>query len=71
MLVNTTSNIDRPDTVYQWLIDAHAGRSEAESLRINARLIMLLINHIGDEELIREAISIASGEKGNERHDHS
>jgi hypothetical protein len=55
----TSPNLDGPDDVYQWLIDLHAGRSEAESLNINARLILLLLNHIGDRGAIREAIALA------------
>jgi len=56
----TSPNIDGADDVYQWLIDLHAGRSEAESLKINARLILLLLNHIGDRGAIREAIALAA-----------
>ena len=55
----TSPNIDGADDVYQWLIDLHAGRSEAESLKINSRLILLLLNHIGDRAAIREAIALA------------
>ena len=55
----TTANVDGPDDVYQWLIDLHEGLSEAESHRINARLILLLINHIGDRQAVREAITLA------------
>jgi hypothetical protein len=52
-------NIDCPDDLYQWLIDLHAGCSEAESHGVNARLILLLLNHIGDREVIREAMELA------------
>ncbi|HEY1145777.1 MAG TPA: DUF2783 domain-containing protein [Allosphingosinicella sp.] len=55
----TTPNIARPDDLYQALIDLHQGRSDEESERVNARLILLLANHIGDEEAIGEAIRIA------------
>jgi hypothetical protein len=58
--LTTSPNIDGADDVYQWLIDLHAGRSEAESLKINARLILLLLNHIGDRGAIREAIALAA-----------
>jgi hypothetical protein len=57
----TTPNIARPDDLYQALIDLHQGRSDEESERVNARLILLLANHIGDEEAIGEAIAIAGG----------
>ena len=55
----TTPNITRPDDLYQALIDLHQGRNEEDSERVNARLILLLANHIGDEEAIREAMAIA------------
>ena len=55
----TTPNVRKPDDVYARLIDAQAGLSDAESLRFNARLILLLINHIGDEAVIAEAINAA------------
>ena len=52
-------NLSNVDEVYQWLVDAHAGLSETASLRLNARLILLLANHIGDPEVIQEAIVCA------------
>lgn len=55
----TTPNIARHDDLYQALIDLHQGRSEEDSERINARLILLLANHIGDAAVIGEAIAIA------------
>ena len=55
----TSANIARPDLVYQRLIDMHGGRSDAESLQLNAKLILVLLNHIGDEQAILEAIDLA------------
>jgi hypothetical protein len=53
-------NLARVDDVYQWLVDAHAGRGDSESMRLNARLVLILANHIGDPEVIREAIACAT-----------
>ena len=53
-------NLTSPDDVYQWLVDAHAGLSESDSMRLNARLILLLANHVGDLQVIREAIACAA-----------
>lgn len=60
-------NLSQVDAVYQWLVEAHAGRSESESMRLNARLVLLLANHIGDPQVIREAIACAAAvrEEGN------
>jgi hypothetical protein len=57
-----TPNLADPDDIYEKLIALHDGRDEADSQRINARLIMILINHIGDRETILEAIAVADGE---------
>jgi hypothetical protein len=56
-------NLARADDVYQWLMDAHAGRNDEESARLNARLILLLANHIGNPQIIREAIACAASIK--------
>ncbi|MBF9151732.1 DUF2783 domain-containing protein [Novosphingobium jiangmenense] len=47
------------DTIYAQLIDLHRGRSDAESLRLNARLILLLINQISDVETVLKLIASA------------
>lgn len=56
-----TPNLADPDGIYETLIALHEGRDAADSQRINARLIMTLINHIGDREAILEAIAVAKG----------
>jgi len=53
------------DDFYQALIEAHRGLSDAESLELNARLILLLSNHIGDLAVLREALEVAR-ESGNQ-----
>ena len=52
-------NITETDQVYDKLVQAHEGLSDHESLQVNARLILLLINHIGDEGVIDAAIALA------------
>lgn len=54
-----TRNTPRADDVYQRLIDAHEGKTKAESDAFNARLILILMNHIGDETVIAEALAAA------------
>ena len=49
----------RPDDVFDRLRDAHDGLSSEESRRLDARLILLLINHIGDDEVVHDAIAAA------------
>ena len=59
MGLNTQPNIAQPDDFYQALIEAHAGLSEEQSGALNARLILLLANQVGDLETLREAIAAA------------
>lgn len=49
----------RGDDVYAALIDAHRGLSDEASARLNARLVLLLANHIGDADVVTEAIAKA------------
>jgi hypothetical protein len=47
------------DDFYEALMQAHQGLSDAQSERLNARLVLLLSNHIGDIAVIRQALGIA------------
>ena len=47
------------DDFYQALIDAHRGLDDEASARLNARLILLLCNHVGDLSVLREALTLA------------
>jgi Protein of unknown function (DUF2783) len=47
------------DDFYEMLIEAHRDLDEAQSQALNARLILLLANHIGDMALLREALGLA------------
>ena len=55
----TTPNIPMQDEFYAELIRAHDGLSDHESAALNARLILVLANQIGDREVLREAIEIS------------
>lgn len=70
MALNTQPNFHLPgerslrdftpgDDFYQMLIDAHRGLSPEDSARLNARLILLLANHVGDLSVIRAAVALA------------
>lgn len=61
MKLATTSSMTDIDGIYEQLIALHEGRSEEDSMRVNARLILLLINHIGDGQAVSEAIAHAAG----------
>ncbi|HEX6980732.1 MAG TPA: DUF2783 domain-containing protein [Alphaproteobacteria bacterium] len=57
--LRTESGFERPDDVYELLIQAHQGLTEAQSAALNARLVLLLANHIGDLGVVREALDRA------------
>lgn len=47
------------DDFYDLLIDTHRGLDDAASRLVNARLVLLLANHIGDLSVLREAMAAA------------
>lgn len=59
MALNTEPNIAQADDFYQALIEAHAGLSEEQSSALNARLILLLANQVGDLATLKQAIEAA------------
>ena len=58
----TAPNMANPDDFYEALIDTHRDLDEAQSQAVNARLILLLANHIGDMQVLREAMTHARTE---------
>jgi len=52
-------NIAAPDDFYEDLIALHRGLSDAQSALVNAKLILLLANHVGDMQVLREAMAAA------------
>lgn len=60
MALNTDPNIPDPDSFYAELIDAHEGLSDEDSTAFNARLVLLLANHIGDRAVLRDALRVAA-----------
>lgn len=61
---NTTTlqlkpNLPDGDDFYDELLRAHEGLSDAESEAYNARLILILCNHIGDREILTQALTAA------------
>lgn len=59
MPLTITPNLPRPDDAYATLIAAHDGLTKAQSDALNARLILILINHIGDHAVLEHALNIA------------
>ena len=57
--LQTIARIDAPDEFYEALIQAHRGLTDAQSEMLNARLVLLLANHVGDMQVLREALAAA------------
>ena len=58
-LINTPNIADR-DGFYQQLLECHEGLQAEKSHALNARLVLVLANHIGDEEVLQEALALAA-----------
>jgi len=57
--LNTEPNLPAPDDFYEELIGMHRGLTDAQSALVNAKLILLLANHIGDPAILRAALDAA------------
>ena len=64
MRLRTNPNIPDPDGFYEELMDSQRNMTDAETQAMNARLILVLANHIGDREALSEAIRLAARPKG-------
>jgi hypothetical protein len=59
MNLNLNPNITDIDGFYDALLGAHAGLNKAQSDAYNARLILVLANHIGDRNILAQALEVA------------
>lgn len=57
--LTTAPNMPSPDDFYEALIDAHQDLTTEQSQAFNARLVLLLANHIGSLPVLREALAVA------------
>jgi hypothetical protein len=59
MNLKLDANIADADGLYAAIIEAHSGLSQNDSMALNARLVLLLANHIGDAQVLQEALAAA------------
>lgn len=59
MTLNTGPNLTDVDDIIADLLAAHRGLSPEQSLVLNAQLVLILANHIGDRAVISEALALA------------
>ncbi len=55
----TENRLADPDAAFRLIVEAHRGLSDAESQALNARLVLILANQLGDLGILREAIALA------------
>ena len=58
-MLNTELNISAPDEFYEALVDIHRFLTPEQSKLVNAKLILLLANHVGDLGVLRAAMDKA------------
>ncbi|KAF1023077.1 MAG: hypothetical protein GAK30_00767 [Paracidovorax wautersii] len=56
----TAANLEAPDDFYAALLQAHADLTEAQSHAFNARLVLVLANHVGAQSVLRQALLAAA-----------
>ena len=61
MSLITEPHLEAPDPFYEALIETHRGLSDAQSHALNARLVLLLANHIGRHDVLLQALEAARG----------
>ena len=57
--LNLSPRLSDPDALFAALVAAHEGLPDAASRRLDAKLVLLLANHIGDAAVILDALRIA------------
>jgi hypothetical protein len=55
----TASRFQDPDQAFVMLVEARRGLNERDASELDARLVLILANHIGDVDVLREAIALA------------
>jgi hypothetical protein len=60
-MLNTQAQMVSYDDFYEALLNAHQDLSTEDSHALNARLVLLLSNHIGDMAVLTEALRLARG----------
>ncbi len=59
MALITKPNIADADGYYAKLLATHRGLTDAQSHALNARLVLILSNHIGDADVLEAALALA------------
>ncbi|HWM83094.1 DUF2783 domain-containing protein [Pseudorhodoplanes sp.] len=61
--LNTDAEVAAADAIYTALVEARRGLSEADAAALDTRLVLILANHVGDVDILREAIALAKTDR--------
>ena len=61
--LNLEPNIERPDEFYDALIAIHRDLTIEQSAKVNAKLVLLLANHVGDMVVLQQALASARSDE--------
>jgi len=59
MPLSASSNFVKPDDAFRAIVEAHRGLNDEQSADLDAAMVLILANHIGDIDVLREAIALA------------
>jgi hypothetical protein len=59
MQLSTSSNFAKPDDAFRLVVEAHQGLDDECSASLDTALVLILANHIGDLDVLREAVALA------------
>ena len=59
MPLSTSSNFPKPDDAFRAVVEAHRGLSDEQSANLDAALVLILANHIGDLDVLSDALALA------------
>ncbi|HVV43216.1 MAG TPA: DUF2783 domain-containing protein [Nitrobacter sp.] len=59
MTLSTRSNFAKPDDAFRAIVEAHRGLADVQSHDLDAALVLILANHIGDIGVLHGAIALA------------
>ncbi len=64
--LSTSSNFVKPDDAFRMILEAHRGLEDSASHALDTALVLILANHIGDLDVLREAIALAEQSAGKQ-----
>ena len=71
MTLSTKSNFTDPDAAYRMVVEAHRGLSDEDSALLNTALVLILANHIGDPNVLGDAIALAKRRLGSDQNNRN